>query len=96
MAAGGAGVRENSFVVDWVDPYSFEDGFAEVRVGGTEVDQMNVSFGGVGDKSQVERGGGITSAADSNESAGVQWRGGEHVVMRWGWGASGTVRAYVH
>ena len=82
MAAGRAGVCEDSFVVDWVDPHSFEDGFAEVMVGGTEVGQMNVSFCGVGDKSQVKRGGGITSAADSNESAGVQWRGREHVVMR--------------
>ena len=95
MAAGGASVCEDSFVVDGVDPHTFEDGFAEVRVSSPEVGQMNVSFCGVGDKSQVERGGGITSAADSNESAGVQRRGREHVVMRWWWGASGTVRAYV-
>ena len=96
MAAGGAGVSEDSFVIDWVDPHSFEDGFAEVRVGGAEVGQMDVGFRGGGDESQIKRGGGITSAADSDESAGVQWRGGEHVVMGWGWSASGTVRAYVH
>jgi hypothetical protein len=96
MAAGGAGVCEDSFVIDWVDPHSFKDGFAEVRVSSPEVGQMNVSFGGVCDESQVERGGGITSAADSNESAGVQRRGREHVVMGWWWGTSGTVRAYVN
>ena len=96
MAAGGAGVCEDSLVIDWVDPHSFKYGFAEVRVSSPEVGQMNVSFCGVGDESQVERGGGITSAADSNESAGVQGRGREHVLMRWWWGASGTVRAYVY
>ena len=37
MTAGGAGVFENSFVVDGVDPDELEDGGAEVWVGGAEV-----------------------------------------------------------
>ncbi len=55
MAAGGAGVSEDNFVIDWVDPHLFEDGLAEVRVGGAEVGQMDVGFRGGGDESQIKR-----------------------------------------
>ncbi len=71
MAAGGAGVCEDGLVVDWINPNQFEDCFAEIRVGGAEIGQMNVGFGGGGDASQIERGGGVTGTADSDESAGV-------------------------
>ena len=71
MAAGGAGVCEDCLVVEWVDPNQFEYCFAEIRVGGTEIGQMNVVFGGGGDASQIEGGGGITGTADGDESAGV-------------------------
>ncbi len=37
MTAGGAGVFENSFVVDRIDPNELEDCFAEVVVGDAEV-----------------------------------------------------------
>ena len=93
MAAGGAGVREDSFIVDWIDPHAFENCFAEVRVGGAEVGQMDVGFRDLGDEGQIKRGGRITGAANSDQSVGVQRRGGEHIVVGWGWGASGAVRA---
>ena len=51
MAAGGAGVFENRFVIDRIDPYEFEDGLTEGRVGGAKVDQVHVSFGGGGEAS---------------------------------------------
>ena len=37
MAAGGAGVFENSFVINRIDPNELEDRFAEVMVGGAEI-----------------------------------------------------------
>ncbi len=46
MAAGGAGVLENGFVISRVDPDELEDCGAEVVVGGAEVGEMNVGFGG--------------------------------------------------
>ena len=71
VAAGGAGVGEDSLVVDWVDPNQFEYCFAEIGVGGTEIGQMNVVFGGGGDAGQIEGGGRVTGTADGDESAGV-------------------------
>ena len=57
---------------------------------------MDVGFSGGGDARQVERGGGITGAADGYKSAGVQGCGGKHVVVRRGWSAGGTIGADVH
>ena len=95
MAAGGAGVCEDGLVVDWVNPNQFEYCFAEIRVGGTKISQMDVGFGGGGDASQIEGGGGVIGTTDINEGAGVERRGREHVMMRWGRSAGSAVGADV-
>ena len=46
MAAGGVVIFEDSFGVSRIDPYEFEDGLTEGRVGGAKVDQVHVSFSG--------------------------------------------------
>ena len=70
MAAGGAGVFEDSFGVSRVDPDEFEDGLTEGRVGGTKVGKVDVGFSGGGNARQIERGGVITGAADGDDSVG--------------------------
>ena len=95
MAAGGAGVGEDSLVIEWVNPNQFENGFAEIRVGGAKISQMNMGFGGGGNASQIEGGGGVIGATDGNERAGVERGGREHVMMRWGRSAGSAVGADV-
>ena len=51
MAAGGAGVFEKRFVIDRIDPNELEDSFAKVMVGGAEIGEVYVGFGGGGEAS---------------------------------------------
>ncbi len=85
VATRGAVVLQDGFVVLRVNPNQLERSISKVGVGGTQVMDVGVGFGCVMNAGQVKLGGGIVVAADSDDGAGIQRGGREHVVVRWGW-----------
>jgi hypothetical protein len=97
VVASGAGVFEEGARVDGVDPDELEDSIAEDGIGCAEVGEGNVGLGGEEDAGEVEGGGKLFRATDSNNGSGMEEGSQrEHVVVGWGRGAGGAKGAYVN
>jgi hypothetical protein len=73
VVTGRASVFENSLVVSRVNPDEAKDSGAQGGIGGAEVCDSDVGFGGGGDSSEIEGGVGVAGAADGDQSVAGEW-----------------------
>jgi hypothetical protein len=95
VVSSGARVFQDGLVVARVNSDETKDSGAESRVGGSEVVNLDVGFGGRLDAGEVEGCGEDARSADGENSPEGERRGREHVVVRRGGRAGCCVGANV-